>query len=163
MISHCWAVLGMIALIPNLTEGCALNKQNDLQQLDWLTGQWCAKGETSTTNEWWLPHTDGMMVGVNLASRPGKSPVYEYLRIEQTKDGVEYIASPFGKKEVRFKATACGDSWIVFENPNHDWPTKITYRLEAPNRLRATAEGPADEPSNALSWLFVKQTSSGRN
>lgn len=57
-----------------------------------------------------------------------------------------------GAAEVRrgcFTATTLTAGQVVFENPEHDLPKKIMYRLIAPGRLEARIEGAStDDPAN---------------
>ena len=58
---------------------------------------------------------------------------FEYLRIVQTKKDTYYWASPGGSKPTPFKMTKATDDHVVFENPEHDFPKRISYIIESPD------------------------------
>jgi hypothetical protein len=74
--------------------------------------------------------------------RKGKTTAFEFLRLEQSADGgVDYVAQPGGRPPVRFRCTSLSDRKAVFENPQHDFPTKITYERDG-DELIAAISGP---------------------
>lgn len=71
-----------------------------------------------------------------------KTVAYEFLRIRETEaGGIEYIAKPSGQSEASFLLVRLSDREVVFENPAHDFPQRIIYRLEAGGELVARIEG----------------------
>lgn len=52
-----------------------------------------------------------------------------------------FIALPSGQKETTFVASAVGKDSVTFENPQHDFPQKVLYRLQSSDRLVARIEG----------------------
>jgi hypothetical protein len=52
-----------------------------------------------------------------------------------------FVALPSGQKETTFVAAAVSESSVTFENPQHDFPQKVIYRLQAGDRLVARIEG----------------------
>jgi hypothetical protein len=69
---------------------------------------------------------------------------FEHMRIEEKSGGVYYVVSPGGRPPVSFKMGETGPNRVVFENAEHDFPTKITYWLDEEGSLRARIEGKAD-------------------
>jgi hypothetical protein len=71
----------------------------------------------------------------------GKVEFYELEVIQQQGDKVELVPYPFGTRGVSFKATKIDDAGAVFENPEHDFPSKITYTKASENRIDVSVEG----------------------
>ncbi len=112
-----------------------------LANLGWLTGSWASDADGVQSEEHWTHASAGTMFGVNRSMRDGKTVFFEYLRIESRGDGVYYVAAPLGQHPpVEFRMVSSGDAKAVFENPQHDFPQRITYWLEG-DTLHATAEG----------------------
>lgn len=124
----------------------------DLEQLAFLAGAW-ASGDHVV--EYWLPPLRGLMVGINRAPEGEGMPFFEYLRIEQRPDGVVLIASPNGRGTTEFALTEITDSRAVFENPEHDFPQKLTYTRTG-DVLEAEVGGPrgGEWSSFTLSWTL---------
>ena len=92
------------------------------------------------------------MLGTNLSGKGGKAEGFEFLRIAAEADGtVNYWGSPGGKAAVPFKLVSMSSNAVVFENPKHDFPTRIAYRRSGA-RLTATVSGP--DGRGAQSWTF---------
>jgi len=111
------------------------------QPLGFLTGHWCLYSESSTTEEIWLPPGDGETVGMGRTLMEGKQVSFEFLRISRHDGLVTYFAQPGGRPAVEFKRTDGGEDWVRFENPQHDFPTRIEYR-RSDATLDVTVSGP---------------------
>jgi hypothetical protein len=66
---------------------------------------------------------------------------HEFLQIRERDDGIFYIAQPNGGTAVLFKLVKINDNEAVFENPQHDFPQRITYQRMIDGSLLAAIEG----------------------
>jgi hypothetical protein len=124
-----------------------------LAGLDWMSGHWQQRRESGLVEELWMPPRGGMMLGLNRTVRDDlPRGQFEYLRIEETKDGVFYMASPSGGKPTPFELVEGGDGHALFVNPEHDFPKRIEYALDGKGHLVVSIG--ADEPGP--SWRFVR-------
>ncbi|NCF63081.1 MAG: hypothetical protein GWP58_09540 [Gammaproteobacteria bacterium] len=129
----------IMAVLATPLAGCKENAAVDLSP-DWIVGHWCGSLDGISVEELWRPPEDGVYIGVGRTRDSGKNSI-EYLRIEDI-DGVQnYIAQPAGQPSTPFKRTAGGESWVRFENPDHDFPQRIEYRREG-DMLHAEIAGP---------------------
>ena len=72
----------------------------------------------------------------------GATKEFEYLRIVERPDGVFYIAHPGARSPgTEFKLTRSAEGEAVFENPQHDFPKRISYRRAADGTLTAAVDG----------------------
>ena len=117
----------------------------DLDGLEWLEGGWRAQMGRVVIEEHWIPGAGGMMLGVSLSVAGDKAVGFEFLRIVSREDGVFYIAQPNGKPGTEFELTELSGKSAVFENPEHDHPKIIRYRLQEDGTLSATIEGDEGE------------------
>lgn len=119
----------------------------------WLSGHWVheSKDRSSWTEESWLARGD-MMVGVGMSGSGETARSYEYMRIAKDKDGVvTFWGSPQGSKPVPFRMVWLGAAEVAFENPAHDFPTRISYRRDG-DVLIATVSGPGG--SKPQTWRY---------
>ncbi|MGB0178057.1 MAG: DUF6265 family protein, partial [Owenweeksia sp.] len=65
----------------------------------------------------------------------------EELRLQKINNYWCYIATVKGKKPVLFTHTTMEPGHLVFENTEHDFPQRITYKLQQDGGLKATVEG----------------------
>ena len=125
-----------------------------LDSLRWLAGHWRHEGETRVVEELWLPPRSGSMFGINRTiKKDGSRGTFEFLRIEHQPEGIFYRASPNDRPAVAFALVEQGEGHVVFANPNHDFPTRIEYRLLDDGRLQAAATG---DDGNGPSWTWER-------
>jgi len=127
-----------------------------LNQLSWLAGHWQGGSQGRLTEEIWLPPAGGLMLGLNRdVSQDGKA-FFEFLRLEQTDEGIFYHASPGGGETTSFKMTECSRDKAAFENKAHDFPQRITYLLTGPDSLKVTIEGDVKGKTESRSWSWTR-------
>ena len=81
------------------------------------------------------------MLGVSRTIADGRTVQFEFMRIQQEEGAVYLMATPSGQREARFKLTKASAREVVFENPTHDFPQRITYKLEGKDSLVARISG----------------------
>lgn len=107
-------------------------------QVVWLQGSWI--GERGAVAEHWTATTD-RLVGVGFGVVDGVTRSYEIMTIAPGPGGaLAFTARPQGSAPVVFPQEASGDGWVVFANPQHDYPQKVAYRT-SDGRLVAHVEG----------------------
>lgn len=116
-----------------------------LDTLGWLAGCWESRSGDRVTLEMWSPPAGGLMVGASRTVAAGRASAFEHLRIRGTPDGLVYTAIPSGQVETRFTSTSVTDEGFVVENPDHDFPTRISYRRAGDDGFTALVEGPGDD------------------
>ncbi|MGB5019417.1 DUF6265 family protein [Sphingorhabdus sp.] len=119
---------------------------------DWMTGAWDKSDGAKWADEYWTPPRAGMMIG---ASRSGEGEMlefWEHMRIERGPDGkLAFVAIAADQQPVRFGAVRAGQTEIIFENPDHDYPQRIRYWREG-DILKA--EISLLDGSKAVQFLF---------
>jgi hypothetical protein len=115
-----------------------------LADLGFLSGCWEMKNESSGLHitEMWMKPSGDAMIGVGRTIKNGKLADYEFLRIVEDASGLAYISRPSSNKEdTSFKMIKSSSNEVVFENPTHDFPQRIIYKLLASDKLTARIEG----------------------
>ncbi|MCZ7650375.1 MAG: DUF6265 family protein [Thermoanaerobaculia bacterium] len=112
--------------------------------LAWLAGCWQAVDAEPGSGELWSAPAGGTLLGVARTVRDGRTVAHEFLQIRETGDGgLVYVALPSLQREASFPLLRLAPHEAVFANPEHDFPQRISYRLEADGTLRARIEGDA--------------------
>lgn len=141
--ASCWALL--IAPVWVSAPIDAVAGEVDVTSLAWLAGCWQAEQGEAGSGEHWLPPAGGTMFGVSRTVKNGKTVAYEFVQVRLNAEGkLVYIALPSGQKKATFAASAVGSDSVTFENPEHDFPQKVIYRLQPDGRLLARIEGMRD-------------------
>lgn len=112
-----------------------------IDQAGWIAGCWSRQAGDRSTEEHWMKPGGGTMFGVSRTIAKGRTSEYEYLRIVEQNGTLAYIALPSGQKEATFTLAAIKPGEIVFENPRHDFPTRIIYQRQPDGSLKARIEG----------------------
>jgi hypothetical protein len=122
------AALGALAL-----GACASGPDPDeLGRLGFMVGCW-ASPDSANQETWSLPR-GGLMFGYATTVQGGKLAFFEQTRIDLRNPRATYTASPDGQRPVVFTEPApnpvalVAPNTISFENGEHDYPQRITYR-----------------------------------
>lgn len=119
----------------------------------WLAGAWIAREPSGVwSEEWWTTARAGLMLGGSRSGKGSELGFFEHMRIGRTASGLEFCALPKGQAGGCFPATSVTATEIVFENPAHDYPTRIAYR-----RIGGGIEAEISGPNGARrqQWRFV--------
>ncbi len=154
-------VLGALALL-----GCspvdAESKDTDLAALAFIAGSWAGVDGKVEMEELWMAPKGGTMLGLHRDVVDGRSVSFEFLRIEKTPKGIVYSASPKGGPATNFLLVECVGNRAVFENPQHDFPQRILYWLDAEGFLHARVEGPKTAAEKAQEWKWARVKGDGK-
>jgi hypothetical protein len=142
-----WLVI--VALLPVVLPAADQKKPGKeappkvLEQLAWLAGSWRLEQSGRVVEEQWMAPAAGVMLGMSRTVAKGRVVEHEFIQIRVGPGGdLFYIALPSGQKEAAFQHTTLTDKEVVFANPNHDFPQKITYTLNPDGSMLAVIEGP---------------------
>ncbi len=125
--------------------------------LGWLSGCWQYAAGARIVTEFWLPPDSGTMLGLSRTVAGGKTVEHEFLLLRIGPRGIEYVAKPSGQAEAVFTATKVGPGEAVFENPAHDFPTRITYR-KTDSGLVATIGGTIEGRVSTIDFRYSAAT-----
>ena len=120
-------------------------KKPTLTDLRWLSGCWDNGDTLRRYEEQWMKPSGTSLLGMSRTVAKGKTVAYEFLQIRQEKNGdIFYVANPSGQEQGFFKLVKFGSGELVFENPDHDFPQRIIYRLKGDSllaRIEGTSRG----------------------
>ena len=126
--------------------------KKNVSQLKWLTGTWKRSNNKPGQSgvEYWSKVKQGKLTGKGYTLKGNDTVFVEQLAILVEKGELFYVVTGAGnEKPVYFKFTKIGANGFECENPQHDFPKKIVYRLEG-KRLYATVSG----SGNSVDFIF---------
>ncbi len=128
-----------------------------ISDLAWMAGRWqTAPGERTRVEEHWMAPAGGTMVGMGRTVAGDRTVEFEFLRLEQRADAIYYVASPKGRcPATDFKLTRLAGQEVVFENPAHDFPKRITYRKNSDGSLTATVDAGAGTKAQTFTYRRI--------
>lgn len=121
----------------------------------WLVGSWVSTAGDETTVERWTRAAD-RLVGEGTTTRDGARVFGERLEIACAGGALVYTAWPEGQAMAAFRATSVDETRAVFEEPSHDFPTRIEYRRDGEG-LVAEVSGEVEGAPRVESWTFAPQ------
>ena len=127
-----------------------------LDAVAFLAGTWTGEEGGVSMEEHWTSPAGGLMLGLHRDVFPDKPAFFEFLRIETTPKGIVYLASPRGAPATPFPLVESGGNRAVFENREHDFPTRIIYRLTPEGALHARVEGSKKGKPAFEEWTWKK-------
>ncbi len=135
---------GFLVSILFVTPFAAQKANPTIDSLAFISGCWeiNVPEKKRLVSEQWMSPAGNAMIGMSRTVSGGKLSGFEYLRIVQDDTGIRYISKPSqNKDETVFNLIKWSASEAVFENPAHDFPQRIIYKLTKPDTLFARIEG----------------------
>jgi hypothetical protein len=79
---------------------------------------------------------------------------YEFVLLLAAGTRLEYRVLTGHQPEVVFRAGKASRTDVVFENPEHDFPKRIGYRLVSPDSLEAWVDGGANGDGERIGYPY---------
>ena len=120
----------------------------------WMAGGWVMEAPSGAwSEEWWTPPRAGLMMGAGRSGKGAELGWWEQTRIERADGKLRFCALPKGQAMACFAAVKIAADEIVFENPAHDFPTRVASRKQG-QELLAEISGPGG--ANPQRWRFKR-------
>ena len=130
--------------------------QATIDQAGWIAGCWSRLAGERSTEEHWMKPAGGTMLGMSRTVAKGRTSEYEFLRIIEQSGTLAYVALPSGQKEATFTLTTVKPGEMVFENPKHDFPTRIIYQRQSDGSLKARIEGTMNGQTRGVDFPMAR-------
>lgn len=120
------------------------NKNEKIKASQWLLGTWTQQSEQGVLQETWKAVNDSTFEGTSYFIKEKDTLHNETIVLQQKGDNLFYNATIKGENNdeaIPFVLTSSTDKKLVFENPKHDYPKKISYTLFNKDRLVAEISG----------------------
>lgn len=136
------------------------------RELRALEGTWFMPTDRGDRLELWTIADDSTYLGRGLRIKPenGDTVTLETMRLELRRDTITYYALARGQnknKPVPFRLTSADYEGYLFENPKHDDPKKILYRLLSNRELQVTTEGTRNGRTVKDEFVFEREFTPG--
>lgn len=129
-------------------------KATSVKQFQWLEGTW--KQEGKDVYEQWEVVSDSLIRGASFYKNGNDYKRGENMEFLLKDSFFHYVPLVFGQNNnqpVDFKVTSFTPVSFVAENPTHDFPKVISYRLTDNNHMAVYIEG----NDKRIDFLFVRE------
>lgn len=154
--------ISAVLFFATLLAGCSevkKNKPETVNRLHWLNGSWAMKTDDGTVTEQWKPVNDSLMEGSSDFVKGDSVIPFETIRIFIRDTSFYYEAKAVGQNNeqpVEFKLSSFSDTGFVAENPQHDFPKRITYRLINKDSVHAFVDGGPQQPDKKSDFYYSR-------
>lgn len=148
-------VLMIAILLVTNTGNAQETHQQKFKKLAWLTGTWnrTNAGAGKSGYETWAKVSDVKLTGKGVSLEGKKVVFVENLEFIAVGNDIFYTVVITGeKKPVYFKLTALSNDGFTCENPQHDFPKKITYQ-----RNGNTVKAIISDNGQSVDYIFVRK------
>ncbi|MCX7877063.1 MAG: DUF6265 family protein [Ignavibacteria bacterium] len=135
------------------------HSQNDvINNLKWIADNWIYSDDSKNLviYESWEKTEKGYK-GYSKKVKDGKTVFEEFLSVEKEDGEIFYIADvSHNPKPVKFRLTCNDLNEVVFENPEHDFPKKIRYKLIDDKELDVLIQGEVNGTIRTVNYLMSR-------
>ena len=124
-----------------------------MSKAEWVIGSWQQTTAKGYTIEIWTKQSDTDIAGISYMVHGKDTLSAETIRLVQRDTTLYYIPTVKDQnngKAIPFRLASITDNQMVFENPTHDFPQKITYRRITKDSLYAEISGPMNGMQQAI-------------
>lgn len=150
------SLLAFILLCLMASVSFSQTAENDFKKLEWLTGTWNRTNITKpgrTAHERWEKSGTYVLQGYGVNIQGQDTVFLEKINIVIKDNALYYVADvPGNKQPIYFKFTVITNTGFVCENPEHDFPKKITYEVDG-STLKAQISG----NGKAMDYIFERK------
>jgi hypothetical protein len=133
----------------------SIPQSTSVKDVGWLAGCWEFRRGTRHVTEQWMAPAGGTMLGLSRTVSGDKTTEYEFIVIREAAGKLEYVAKPSRQPEAIFTSVRVTAEEAIFENPQHDFPTRIHYRRQPAGGVLATIEGTINGSRRAIEYPYA--------
>ena len=146
MIKKIAAILAIITTLVGCKKEHAITPKAfaEIEKVSWLIGNWENISKEGTLLESWEKKNDSTLIGTSFFIQNKDTIFTEQIALEEREKELFYIPTVSDQnngKPVSFMLTSATKKQLVFENPAHDFPQKITYNAIGKDSLIAEVSG----------------------
>lgn len=131
-----------------------------MEEFQWLKGSWKMESKRGTIIESWNISNDSTLSGISiLVNKNLDTSLLEEISLAYRGGNYFYIPVAFGQNNdepVKFSITAFNESGFVAENPEHDFPKRITYQKVNSDSLFVFIDGGPAQPEKRSNFYFSR-------
>ena len=150
----------LVLMLATAIAGFLQDPAPSVRDLAWMSGCWESSRPNHHVVEQWSAVEGGTLIGTSRTVANDKTSEYEFLLIREGANGLEYVAKPSRQPEAVFTSTKVAANEVVFENPAHDFPKKITYKRSG-DALTAAIEGPMNGQARKIEFPYKRAACGG--
>ncbi len=131
-----------------------------MESFRWLIGSWTMQTSKGSIMETWVPMNDSSFAGESVLIKYTSELVpLEKIQLVCSNNEYYYIPVAQGQNNdqpVRFRITSHNLKGFTAENPDHDFPRRITYSLINKDSIHARIDGGPSLPDKKSDYYYKR-------
>lgn len=130
-----------------------------LSELNWLVGNWSNITEKEQSYENWEKVNDSTLKAHSFTLKENDTVFAERVTLYQNNRDLFFKVVAYNQnddKPVTFKLKSSKNGIFTFENPKHDFPTRISYSNPVKDSIHAWIEGTVDNNTRKIDFYFTR-------
>lgn len=132
-----------------------------LDGLSWMVGSWFSDEGDSLHDEVWIGGGGGLMLGLHREVRQEGELLFEYLRIEESGEGLTYYSTRRDDRPTAFSLRNTEPERVEFQRAFPDFPSLVAYWRDG-EELCSRVEGLFRGRTRILEWKLQRRAPSGK-
>lgn len=162
MFARTRLLTGALLFVPFLLAAQIEDADLIFRELRVLEGTWFMPQDRGDRLEIWAVQDDSTLNGrgLRIKAENGDTVLLETMQLELRGEVITYYATVRGQNKnepVAFELTLADRDGYLFENPAHDNPQKIRYRLLGNRELQVTTEGKRGSRTVTDEYVFERE------
>ncbi len=149
-----------VVIIFSLSAFLCANNKKIFKKLYGLQGTWSMTTKRGAVYEEWKKVDKNYLQNKGYVLKGADTIINERVALTNTAGGIFYtstVEEQNNKQPVAFKMTKAENNIFVFENPAHDFPKRIVYKLVTADSLHAYIDDGNDESKKRQNFYFKRQ------
>lgn len=134
---------------------------DSMESFKWVIGEWQMERKSGLLVESWQQVNDSSFEGKSfMIQKDGQKKILEEMQIVYGQKGYHFISAVPGQNKeqpVSFKITSFSSDKFIAENPDHDFPRRISYELIGLDSLHAWIDGGPANPDQKVDFYFSRK------
>ncbi len=147
-----WILILGLTFIGGITYASPRATTSDL---GWMAGHWTGKSNGTPMEAYYSQPDGGAIIALTKIASSQKVEFFEFEKIIQVGDSLVLQPYPYDQAGVTFQLKEISDDRAVFENPQHDFPTRIIYEKQN-SGLLGRIEGMQNGQPVSQEFVFTK-------
>jgi hypothetical protein len=131
------------------------------EKLSFLDGKWSLKTDKGRIVESWKWINNSQLEGFSYSiSHSGDSTLLETIQLNELNGDILFIPTGFGEgnnTKVAFKLISAENNTFVFENKEHDFPSRIVYQSLSKDKILAWIEGSIGGQFKKIEYPYTRE------
>lgn len=136
------------------------NKFKSIEKLHWLVGEWTHSTEQEQSYENWTQANDSTLTAHSFTLVEADTVFAERVTLQQKNNDVFFTVIAYNQNDdqpVTFKMIPSNEGTFTFENPEHDFPSSISYTNPAKDSIHAWIEGKVKGENRKVDFYFKRK------